>query len=87
MHLLSLMYHRSKIDHYRDLRDIRTRQFDKIKFKVIHPVMKKEFKGLNFFGAQLWDMLPKDTQSQPTYHLFKLNVKRHIAAGLFKKCN
>ena len=82
-HLVNLMYHRSKCDQYLDKRDIRTRQFDKVKFKVLNPIVKKAFKSPNYLGAQLWDMLPLDTQTAPTYNLFKYKVKKHIATGLY----
>ena len=55
----------------------------KIKFKVINPVVRKAFKSPNYLGAQLWNMLPLDTQSARTYNMFKYKVKRHIAAGLY----
>ena len=77
------MYHRSKDDDCIDKRDLPTRQFDKIKIKVINPGIKKAFKSPNYLGSQLWDMLPSDTQAAPMYNLFKLKVKRHIAAGLY----
>ena len=83
LHLLSIMYHRSKIALYVDRRDIRTRQFDKIKFKVMNPNVKKAFKSPNYLGARVWDLLPRDTQTAPTYNLFKYKVKQHIATGLF----
>ena len=82
-HLVNIMYHRSKHDHYLDKRVMPTRQFAKVKFKVINPVVRKAFKSPNYLGAQLWDMLPLDTQSAPTYNMFKYKVKRHIAAGLY----
>ena len=83
LHLLSLMYKRSKLDLYLDKRDIPTRQFDKVKFKVINPVVKKAFKSPNYLGSQLWDKLPRDTQLAPTFNIFKMWVKKHIAAGMF----
>ena len=82
-HLVNIMYHRSKIDKYRDNRHLPTRQFAKIKFKVITPNIKSAFKSPNYLGAQLWDMLPLDVQTAPTYSLFKYRVKRHIATGLY----
>ena len=82
-HLVGLMYHRSKCHHYLDNRDVRTRQFDKVKFKVITPVVKKAFRSPNYLGAQLWNMLPLDAQTAPTYSLFKYKVKRIIATGLY----
>ena len=82
-HLLCVMYRKSKCAEYLDRRDIPTRQFDKIQFIVITPVIKKAFKTPNYLGSQLWDLLPLDTQSAPTYNLFKFKSKRHIAAGLF----
>ena len=85
LHLLGLMYHRSKVERFLDKRDIHTRQFDKVKFKVINPVVKRAFKSPNYLGAQLWDMLPADTQNVPTFQLFKYRVKGHITAGLFDK--
>ena len=83
LHMLNLMFQRSKKDIYLDKRDIHTRQFDKIKFKVLTPVVKKAFTCPNYLGAKLWDILPKETQSEPMYSVFKYKVKRHIAAGLF----
>ena len=82
-HIVNIMYHRSKKDYYLDKRDLPTRQFTKIKFKVINPNIKSAFKSTNYLGAQLWDMLPYDVQTAPTYNLFKYKVKKHIAAGLF----
>ena len=83
LHLLNLMFHRSKKDVYLDKRQMPTRQFDKIKFKVIAPQVKKAFRSPNYLGAQLWDALPLDTQTSPTFGLFKSRVIRHIAAGMF----
>ena len=83
MHLANIMYHRSKKDVYLDKRDLPTRQFAKIKFKVITPNVKSAFKSPNYFGAQIWDLLPLDTQSAPYYNIFKYKIKRHIAAGLY----
>ena len=54
-HLLNLMYMRSKIAHYIDHRDIATRPFAKVKFKVLNPVVKKAFKSPNYLGALYWD--------------------------------
>ena len=39
----------------------------------------------NYYGAQLWDKLPIDTQSSGSFDEFKRKVKRHIAGGLFEK--
>ena len=83
MHMLSLMYHRSKKGEYLDNRDINTRQFDKIKFKVINPVIKKAFNTPNYLGAQLWDKLPATTQMAGSFNAFKYKVKKHVAEGLF----
>ena len=74
MHLLSLMYHRSKNATLLDKGDLQTRQFDKIKFKVINPVIKKAFKIPNYLGAQLWDKLPLETQLSGSFTEFKLRV-------------
>ena len=82
-HLVNIMYHRSKCDQYRDKRNLPTRQFAKIKFKVITPVIKNAFRSPNYLGAQLWDLLPYDVQTAPTYNIFKYKVKKHIAAGLY----
>ena len=41
LHLLTLMYHRSKHEGNLNNRDLRTGQFDKVKFKVITSVTKK----------------------------------------------
>ena len=78
-----MMFHRAKHDHFLDKRNLGTRQFDKIKFKVINPVVKKAFKSPNYYGAQLWDLLPLETQTEPTYNRFKYKIKQHIAAGMF----
>ena len=85
LHLLGLMYHRSKLDKYLDNRNLQTRQFDKIKFKVLNPAVKSAFLTPSYFGPQLWDLLPKDSQVAPTYDIFKFKVKGHIAAGLFNR--
>ena len=63
VHLLDLMYDRAKSDHRLDKRDLPTRQFDKIKFKVLAPSVKVAFKCPHYYGAQLWDLLPLETQS------------------------
>ena len=83
MHLLSIMYHRSKNEIYVDARALGTRQFDKIKLRVINPIIKKAFKCPNYYGASLWDMLPRETQAEPSYNLFKYKIKNHIAAGIY----
>ena len=57
LYLLSVMYCRSKSEPLLDLREIHTRQFDKIKFKVINPVIRKAFKTPNYLGAQLLQKL------------------------------
>ena len=44
VHLLSIMYHRSKCPVFLDARPLVTRQFDKIKFRVITPNIKKAFR-------------------------------------------
>ena len=82
-HLVNITFHRSRQDHYLDKRDMPTRQFAKVKFKVITPNIKKAFKSPNYLGAQLWDKLPLDTQTAPTFSEFKFKVKRHMAAGLY----
>ena len=84
-HLLNIMYHRSKEPKFLDIRDIPTRQLDKVKFKVINPVVKKAFKSPNYLGALLWDMLPKDTQSSGSLHVFKNKVAKHVKNGMFDK--
>ena len=85
LHLLMSMYHRSRKPDYLDECNLATRQFDKIKFKVTKPVIKKAFKSPGYLGAQLWDLLLLDSQTAPTSVSFKSKVKRHIAAGLFYK--
>ena len=82
LHVLGLMYHRSKKIQYLDNRDINTRQFDKIKFRVITPVIKKAFKTTNYLGAQLWDRLPVGTQVAGLFSEFKRKVVKDIAEGL-----
>ena len=77
------MYHRSKNVELLDIRDIQTRQFDKIKFKVINPVIKKAFKTPNYLGALLWDKLPKETQLLGSFAGYKREIKKHCAEGLF----
>ena len=83
LHLLNLMYNRSKRNDLLDKRDLPTRQFDKIKFKVITPAVKVAFKCTNYLGAQLWDKLPFETQCSPSFHEFKRRAKNHISEGLF----
>ena len=85
LHLLILMYQRSKVDEYLDKRRLPTRQFVKIKFKVMVPQIQKAFRSPNYLGAQLWDVMPFETQASPTFNLFKTRVKRHIAAGMFNE--
>ena len=82
--LLGVMYYRSKDPKLLDNRGLPTRQFDKIKFKVLNPAIKKAFRSPNYLGAQLWDLLPKDTQLAPGIHSYKIKVARHVRDGLFK---
>ena len=83
LHMLGLMYHRSKNVALLDIRDIQTRQFDQIKFKVINPVIKNAFKTPNYLGALLWDKLPKETQLSGSFAVHKREIKKHCAEGLF----
>ena len=83
MHLLTIMYQRAKNKDYLDVRDLPTRQFDEIKFKVINPVIKIAFKSPNYYGSQLWDKLPLETQSAGSYTSFKNKVQKYIVAGTF----
>ena len=64
-----------------DVRDIRTRQFDQIKFKVFNPVIKIAFKSPKYLGAQLWDKIT--TQLSGSFAEFKCKIKKHIGEGLF----
>ena len=82
-HLLSLMYSRSKCPSFLDDRDLPTRQFDKIKFKVIRPDVKKAFRSPNYLGSSPWDRLPADTQKSRTKSRFKCEVEKHVKNGLF----
>ena len=82
-HMLILMYNRSKDPNMIDDRDLPTRQFDKVKFKVINPNVKKAFKSPGYLGAQLWDKLPRDTQLSRSVHDFKCKCLAHIRNGLF----
>ena len=83
LYLLGIMYHRSKIIDLLDVRDIRTRQFDKVKFKVFNPVIKIAFKSPKYLGAQLWDKIPITTQFSVSFAEFNCKVKKHIGDGLF----
>ena len=83
LHLLSIMYYRSKNDMYLDKREIHTRQFQKIKFLVITPNITVAFKSVNYLGAQLWDKLSLDTQTAGSYSEFKYKVKRELNTGMF----
>ena len=85
MHLLSIMYHRSKVPELLDNRDIHTRQVDKVKFKVLTPVTKKSFKTSNYLGAHLWDMLLRDVQLAGSFAEYERKVKIVTAEGLFSK--
>ena len=67
-HLLNSMYFRSKNPVLLDDRNLPTRLFDKVKFKVIKPNVKKAFRSPNYLGAQYWDKLPRDTQVANTIH-------------------
>ena len=58
-HILILMYNRAQNPVMLDDRDLPTRQFDKVKFRVINPNVKKAFRSPNYLGAQLWDRLPR----------------------------
>ena len=71
-HPSRLMYHRSKDVKLLDNRALPTRQFDEVKFKA------------NYLGAQLWDILPKDTQLSTSYCEFKNKIAKHVKAGMFK---
>ena len=66
-----------------DVRDIRTRQFDKVKFKVFNPEIKIAFKSPKYIGAQLWDKIPITTQLSGSFAEFKCKIKKHIGEGLF----
>ena len=83
-HMLILMYNRAKKPEMLDNRDLPTRQFDNIKFKVIKPNIKNAFKSPNYLGAELWDKLPRDTQLSRTVHIFKHKCLTHIKNGLYK---
>ena len=83
LHLLSTMYQRSLKVEYLDRRPIVTRQFDKVKFVVLNPLITKAFRSPNYLGSQLWDRLRIETQKSPSILVFKSQVKAHIAAGLF----
>ena len=83
-HLLNVMYYRSKKAKYLDGRKLPTRQFDKVKFRVINPGIRKAFRSPNYLGSQLWDMLPMETQTSPTIHKFKAKITRHVTGGLFE---
>ena len=78
------MYFRSKNQALLDNRYLPTRQFDKIKFLVLNPMIKIAFRSPNYLGGYLWDLLPKDTQISPGINAFKVKVTRHIKDGLFK---
>ena len=82
-HMLILMYNRAKNPDMLDNRDLPTRQFDKVKFKVITPNVRKAFKSPNYLGAELWDRLPRDTQLSRTIHDFKRKCRTHIRDVLF----
>ena len=82
-HLLSVMYQRSKELRYLDNRQLPTRQFDKVKFKVLAPVIKIAFRSPNYLGALLWDLLPRDTQLSNSMHIFKDRVGKLVKEGLF----
>ena len=66
-----IMYFRARDHDNLDNRPIAMCQFAKIKFKVINPVIKKAFKSPNYLGAQLWDILPRETQVEPVFCMFK----------------
>ena len=80
------MYHRSRKPDYLDERNLATHQFDKIKFKVIKPVIKKAFKSPGYLGAQLWDLLLLNTRTAPTSVSFKSKVKGKLANTFNEDC-
>ena len=49
LHLLGTMYHRSNVESFLDNRGFCTRQFDKIKFKVLTPNIKQAFRSPNYY--------------------------------------
>ena len=66
LHLLTLMYHRSKHEGNLNNRDLRTGRFDKVKFKVITSLTKKAFKLPNSLGALMQDKGRYQIQELPT---------------------
>ena len=63
LHLLGLMYKRSKNTEYVDNRSLNTRQFsDKIVPKVPNFRLTKTGKCPNILGSRLWNELPRDSK-------------------------
>ena len=80
LHLLSVMYRRYKSGPLLDLREIHTRQVDKIKFKVINPVIRKACETPILSGCTA----PTETRTAATFSAFKHKVKVHLNAACRK---
>ena len=71
MHLCGLTYRRSQCEEYLDVRELPTRQFDKIVLKVPNVILTKSFNTPLYKGANMWNRLPKNVHISPTYKEFK----------------
>ena len=50
-----------------DTSNFPTTQYDKVKFKIYKPVIKRALMSPIYFGAQLREILPKETQFNASF--------------------
>ena len=78
IHLLALMYRRTKEPDYVDLTNRRTRTADGITLRVPRPKTNRLIKAPIFAGSKLWNALPHKVKSKPTYERFKAAARAHL---------
>ena len=82
MHLLNLMYKRSKIDQYIDARSINTRAHRGTLMLIERPTLDKFRASVKFAGATLWNSLPTELQTINTYNSFRYQTKLRAQQNL-----
>ena len=82
MHLLNLMYKRSKIDQYIDARSINTRAHRGTLMLIERPKLDKFRASVKFAGATLWNSLPTELQTINTYNSFRYQTKLRAQQNL-----
>ena len=78
LHLVGLMYNRSKVSEYLDERQLPTRQFDKKVLKIPDVDLSKTFQSPVYLGSTLWNALPREIQNTDTYKQFKYLYKQYL---------